>query len=180
MDTKSYQKFCPVCHLSNDANAVICQHCKSPMNSEVSGAPTTRRVDMASELTDELIENISSNNPAPEEGLAFFLLNNGRTIDVCKYPEIVLGRVEDQSHEHTIDLTEFDAFTLGVSRRHALIRVSDGKYTIMDINSSNGTWLNGNRLLPNKQHDLPTKSVIQLGRLKLVVIYSRPPGPIQE
>lgn len=176
MDTKSYQKFCPVCHLSNDANAEICVHCKSPMGLEVSGAPTTRRVDMDSELAEELIENISSSNPAPNEGLALFLLNNGRPIDVSTFPEIVLGRAGDLSHEHTIDLTEFDAFTLGVSRRHALIRVSDGKYTLTDINSSNGTWLNGNRLLPNKPHDLPSKSVIQLGRLKLVVIYSSPPA----
>jgi pSer/pThr/pTyr-binding forkhead associated (FHA) protein len=45
---------------------------------------------------------------------------------------------------------------------------------LVDLNSANGTWLNGERLAPTKKYDLPSGAVIQLGRLKLLVIYSHP------
>jgi pSer/pThr/pTyr-binding forkhead associated (FHA) protein len=63
---------------------------------------------------------------------------------------------------------------MGVSRSHAMIKAVEDKYVLTDLHSANGTWLNGERLLPDKPHDLPSGAVIQLGRLKLVVIYSHP------
>jgi len=176
MDNNTFRKFCPVCHLDNDADATVCQYCQSPLTPGVSGAPTTRRVDMSSELADELIDQIMKKHPPAPEGLSLFLLNNGQPVDLCLAPEFTLGRADDAMTDPMVDLTKLEAFSMGVSRRHAIIKAVDDKYELIDINSSNGTWLNGNRLMPNKPHDLPSGSVIQLGRLKLVVIYQHPPA----
>ncbi len=56
-----------------------------------------------------------------------------------------------------------------------MIRADGEKYILTDLNSSNGTWLNGHRLVPAKSYDLPSGAVIQLGRIKLVVSYILPP-----
>ncbi len=90
--------------------------------------------------------------------------------------EFVLGRKADGVSEALVDLTNPDGFAMGVSRRHAMIRSGENGYVIIDLNSSNGTWFNGKILLPTQQYDLPSGGLIQLGRLKLVVIYNSPPG----
>ena len=91
-------------------------------------------------------------------------------------PEFVLGRAGELTAESIIDLTSFEAFAEGVSRRHAMIKALEDKYVLIDLNSSNGTWLNGERLVPTRPYDLPSGGTIQLGRMKLVVFYSHPPG----
>jgi len=181
MDTGKLRKFCPVCKLDNDVNATICEHCRTPftsgnINTTDPEAPTTRKVDKTFELTQELKEQITRVYPPPTEGVLLFLLNVGEPIGLVVEKEFVLGRGEVLGTEYLFNLAEFQAYSLGVSRRHALIRAVEDKYVLTDLNSSNGTWLNGERLLPNKPHDLPRDSVVQLGRLQLVVVYSSPPG----
>jgi hypothetical protein len=176
LDTQSFQKFCPVCKLANDANATICQHCGAPLNTKSKDAQTTRRVSDSFELTDEMHEQVTSGYTPPPVGLSLFLLNNGNPIAFRMEQEFVLGRGEDSKSEPRVDLTDYEGFETGVSRRHAVIKVFEDKYILIDLNSSNGTWLNGDRLLPDKPHDLPSGGVIQLGRLKLVVVYSHPPS----
>lgn len=40
-------------------------------------------------------------------------------------------------------------FSEEISREHAVIKWEEGQYTITDLNSMNGTFLNGSRLQPN-------------------------------
>jgi FHA domain len=59
-----------------------------------------------------------------------------------------------------------------VSRKHALIRIADGKITIEDIGSLNGTYVNrGKRLQPGSPVDLKAGDEIIIGKtfLKLLV-----------
>jgi len=174
MNTQIFRKFCPVCKLHNDINATICQHCGAPLSEDITEAPTTRRVEDSFELTDELKEQITREHTPPSRGLSIFLLNNGEPIALSTEEQFVLGRAGDMALEAMVDLTDHDGFAMGVSRRHALIRAAGEKYVLTDLNSSNGTWLNGHRLVPNKPYDLPSGGVIQLGRMKLVVVYMKP------
>ncbi len=59
-----------------------------------------------------------------------------------------------------------------ISRKHALIRIADGKITIEDIGSLNGTYVNrGQRLQPGSPVDLKTGDEVIIGKtfLKLTV-----------
>jgi len=175
MNPHTIQKFCPICKLPNDIDATICQHCKAPFTkSDMEESPTTRRVEKSFELTEEIKEKITKAFPPPSTGLLLFLLNSGAPIGLCTEKEFVLGRGGALASKPLFDLSEFDAYTMGVSRSHAMIKAVEDKYVLTDLHSANGTWLNGERLLPDKPHDLPSGGVIQLGRLKLVVIYSHP------
>lgn len=51
-----------------------------------------------------------------------------------------------------------------VSRRHARIdRGSDGRFRIMDLGSTNGTYLGGDRLRPNVPHELIPGKIARIG-----------------
>ena len=175
MDTQTFRKLCAVCNLDNAADATICQHCSAPLIQYSTEAVTTRHVADPFELTDEIREQVVKAYIPPFKCLSLFLLTMGEPIALRTEEEFVLGRVVEITSEPIVDLTEFDGFAMGVSRRHALIRVDREKYMLTDLNSSNGTWLNGQRLVPTKSYELPTGAVIQLGHIKLVVSYINPP-----
>jgi hypothetical protein len=70
-----------------------------------------------------------------------------------------------------VDLDQDDA-EAKISRKHALLRIDDGKITIEDIGSLNGTFVNRQpRLQPGNPIDLKTGDEIIIGKtfLKLVV-----------
>jgi hypothetical protein len=166
MQTKSFQKFCPACKLSNDANALVCRHCGGPLLSDAPEVP--------SPAPPAIHGKPAAGYEAPPEGLAFFIPNKPGAIAVRTDEEFILGRVADETSEPILDLTDQDGFAFGVSRRHAMIRATGDRYVLIDLNSSNGTWIDGQLLVPTKPHHLPSGAVIQLGRLKLVVSYTRP------
>ena len=56
-----------------------------------------------------------------------------------------------------------------VSRMHARFALDrEGRMTIRDLNSTNGTWLNGERLLPNECRALQEGDHVRLGRMQFV------------
>lgn len=84
--------------------------------------------------------------------------------------EIILGRTDllasDPGH---FDLTRFGGHDRGVSRTHALLRFNDDNITLTDMNSSNGTFVNTNKLPPNVPHTLKDGDEITLGSLSMIV-----------
>ena len=82
---------------------------------------------------------------------------------------LIFGRI-DPGRESTvnIDLTHCEGRELGVSRLHAMIDLS-GIPTLTDMNSANGTFLNGERLIPFEVRRLFNGDVICLGMLVLYV-----------
>jgi pSer/pThr/pTyr-binding forkhead associated (FHA) protein len=77
-------------------------------------------------------------------------------ITTQKEKTFILGRAssEIKTNETLVDLTEFGALDLGISRVHAMIKQSKGKYQIIDMESSNGTWLENQRLVPKQPYPL--------------------------
>ena len=81
-------------------------------------------------------------------------------------PTVRLGR--DASNTLQLHDTE-------VSRHHAEIRRAENDYTISDLNSRNGTFVNGQRI---RQHKLPSGDQIQLGGT--LMLYTGPAEETQE
>jgi pSer/pThr/pTyr-binding forkhead associated (FHA) protein len=163
MNTRAFEKFCPVCHLGIDANSIVCRHCGTTLDLTPPGK-TGNLKDFAAGLV------------GPAIGLAIYSIGSSIPIAVAKDKEFVLGREAGEGPEKIIDLSSRDGFAMGVSRRHAMIRAVENGYVLIDLNSSNGTWLNGQILMPAVVNELPSGSNIQLGYLKLVVIYQSPSG----
>lgn len=175
METKVFQKFCPACKLSNDANAHVCEYCGAPLKIDILDTQG-KRAGASVEASEPIREKSPGEYKSPPKGLAFFILNKTEPFALRTEEEFVIGRAEGGTSEALLDLTDQDGFAFGVSRRHAMIRSGGDKYVLIDLNSSNGTWLNGQLLIPTQPYDLPSGSVIQLGRLKLVTSYNSPPS----
>lgn len=78
----------------------------------------------------------------------------------------IIGRSDVTSpNKPDLDLTPFGAIEKGVSRIHAAISRSDDILTLVDMGSSNGTHLNGQRLIPDQPRILRDGDEIRLGKL---------------
>ena len=85
-------------------------------------------------------------------------------------PVIRLGRSED------CDVRLDDQQDLTVSSHHAEIVVEDGAYVVIDTGSTNGTWVNDQRLL--EPHELKVFDRIRAGLVLFVFDKEfAPPGP---
>ncbi|MCL4561125.1 MAG: FHA domain-containing protein [Chloroflexi bacterium] len=88
--------------------------------------------------------------------------------------EYTLGRVaEGQPILPDIDLSPYDAFSYGVSRLHAALKVNKDQVAIMDLGSSNGTSVNGKKIPSSADYPLNHGDVVNLGRLKLQILIRR-------
>ena len=79
------------------------------------------------------------------------------TIQVKLSASMLLGRDDPEHDFHPeIDLTPFDGLNAGVSRKHAIILAQEGRVSIKDLNSTNGTKLNGFQLVPGMEYKVET------------------------
>jgi pSer/pThr/pTyr-binding forkhead associated (FHA) protein len=79
---------------------------------------------------------------------------------------IQVGRADPESgFSPELDLTPYDGFEHGVSRRHAAIQWVEGSYVILDQHSVNGTWLDGIRLMAGYAYQIPPGAEIRFGEL---------------
>jgi pSer/pThr/pTyr-binding forkhead associated (FHA) protein len=56
------------------------------------------------------------------------------------------------------------------SRQHAVIAYENGRMTIEDLNSSNGTFVNRAKIYPAQPQPLKVNDVIQIGTVQLKLI----------
>jgi pSer/pThr/pTyr-binding forkhead associated (FHA) protein len=74
-----------------------------------------------------------------------------------------------------VDLTPFAGYRMGVSRRHAAIRFGDEQMlNLWDLGSSNGTYLNGERLSAHRPYPLHDGDELRLGQMMIRVHFQSP------
>lgn len=96
------------------------------------------------------------------------VLETGATIPLPPAPDIVLGRSTSSVSPPDVDLEPYGASMAGISRRHArLLRRPDGWF-LEDLQSTNGTFLNENRLPPGQPVRLSHGDLVRLGQLTMV------------
>ena len=165
----SQGRFCPVCKRKNEEDVVQCAYCGAEMEPAGSSPPTTEKIAGAT-IAFPKSPKIKTDLLIPDGGIAVFLLDTSNPIAVYAIDEFVLGRASEGSLEEIVDLTPYGAFSSGVSRRHAMVRRKKTGYEIIDLDSTNGTWVNEKRLTPTKAYGLQNGATIRLGQLRLQVL----------
>jgi hypothetical protein len=119
------------------------------------------------EASDVLAHHFMGNAVSHEQGkLVIDIVGVQNSIVVSVDNSIILGRGgEANANEVTFDLSIYDASEMGVSRRHARLHRTTSIIYITDLKSRNGTFLNGERLLPHQARILRDDDEVQLGRL---------------
>jgi pSer/pThr/pTyr-binding forkhead associated (FHA) protein len=169
------EKFCPNCQKKNDTSAAFCKYCGVPLEFSQDNPTTTSRIEPDSSAQPSPAENVVIGSlELPDEGVAVYLKDYAKPIAVRTNQEFIIGRkLTPIDMEAFVDLVPFGAYENGVSQRHAMIRQASHGWEIIDLGSTNGTWLDNKRLLPNKPYSLHGFAQIHLGRMCLYIYIPR-------
>lgn len=92
----------------------------------------------------------------------------GAVVVLPSTDQAVLGRADAVSNFYPdIDLSAYGALEQGVGRRHARLFVEQGQLMVEDLDSTNGTLVNTNRLTPRQPTPLKPGDELRLGNLVL-------------
>ena len=89
--------------------------------------------------------------------------------------DLVVGRADNVTdYIPEIDLTPHGAYRLGLSRRHAIILREGDRLMVKDLNSRNGTFVNGVIVASGGTQTLRDGDELRFGNLAMRVIFDRP------
>ncbi len=107
--------------------------------------------------------------------LVLSIADSDQRITVPITERLVIGR-GGGTRNPDIDLAPFNATKRGVSRTHAAFVHTHEMLFIEDLNSTNGTRINGYQIAPGQPCRLRNGDEIELGKLRLGVSIIRTPG----
>ena len=163
---------CPICHHKNEPDATECANCATPLNDDKWQGRSTLQVSDRLTVAPQKIDRCADYAPnLPKGALIVFVMDEPQPIVIQDAQIITVGRRAEGSAAPFVDLAAFGAAVLGVSRQHIQIRHADGVWTVEDLESTNGTWLNRVRLAPHKTYELQENDNIWLGHLKLSLCF---------
>lgn len=165
-------KICSICNTENAHTAFVCSNCGATLEeNQTTKVAITENIGGQAYAPVENVESFIDVALIPEEGVGIYVAGAVKPYYLHVYKELIIGRPTDAALESILDLTDLDAAAMGVSRRHVMIRRTDSGFEVVDLSSRNGTWLNAERLTPNRSYPFASGSQIRLGRLQLFVIY---------
>lgn len=170
---------CPNCNNDELVGALFCSECGNQL-AFTDGVPTTTFKSSSIQLADthqEILEQ-SAVPPTPvmpgKAGTSLNIMSSGDILSLKDPSEVTLGRVnEGQPIIPDIDLAPYKAFESGVSRMHATIQLKDKQMMVIDLESANGTRINGQKISPKIPYPVKHGDILTLGRLKIQVLQSK-------
>ena len=170
---------CPNCQFQELPGALFCSECGAQLVK--AEAMTTQNL---TQVQDDLVSTnfvktiIENEKPVAAPTLAgenavvsLYLIDADKTIQLSGRSEYSIGRVaEGQPILPDVDTSQYDAYAQGVSRLHASLKVTPQRITIMDLGSSNGTRVNGQKIVPHVDFPITHGDVVALGKLKIQII----------
>ncbi len=95
-----------------------------------------------------------------------------KPIRLCLAHPVALGRASKERLLSTdVDLTGYGAIDKGVSRQHAIMELGEQSVILYDLGSTNGTYVNGERLRPYHRHSVCDGDEVRLGSLVMHIFY---------
>lgn len=98
--------------------------------------------------------------------LQLTIINSGRQLSFGTTKPLLIGRQDTARGVFPdVDLSNDGGYDAGVSRRHARIWHQSDGYVVEDLQSANGTFVNGKRIAPNLPTTVATGDEISFGTL---------------
>lgn len=168
------RRFCVQCKHENLGSFQYCIRCGGAME-EKEIAPETQPL-TATDYPERETEPSPDAVTIPSRKVLLLQFEGqfqSRLVDLPLGKTILLGRSASRDftflYDELIDLTEYGGLVGGVSRQHALIaRLLEGLF-IVDLDSKNGTFVDGGKLKRFESYELHGNEAIHLGYLKITL-----------
>lgn len=183
---------CQVCGTENIESSQYCDECGTALNKVQNESTNIESQSFKTQIIDKPVfqtanvtsigippignepkkedqNNIDKQNSQRRQGVhAILIIERGDSVGTefnLTTDESYIGRWDaDNGIFPDVDLDAYDT-EAKVSRRHARIITSEGKYSIEDLGSTNGTYINrGRRLIPGNAHILNDGDEIIVGK----------------
>jgi hypothetical protein len=156
---------CSVCGNEIPPATRKCDECGSPVSS---GHTTISHPEPAISDPSRVARPVK---PRPGT-LALYIMGEEQPLLIRDQGVVNLGRFTAEDRKALdVDLTPYQAHVRGVSRHHAQITSTHDGYSLMDLNSSNGTWINEQPLTSDEEYLLSNGDMIRLGQLVMFIYY---------
>lgn len=164
-NTVAAREGCPRCQSPVVEGARACPNCGLLYIDTAKTTLLTREDDTA-----QARSRIAGGGLLAEQHPIIFEIEDSR-LELPVRDQIVIGRASDTMTDDPVDvaLNEFGASKKGVSRRHAVIRRRGPIAFISDLDSTNGTYLNGRRVLKTEERILRDGDEIHFSHLLVKV-----------
>jgi len=173
---------CPNCHHDELPGSLFCSECGAQL--VVSETPTTQHIQRSPSdilAVKPPVSSPTSSQPAApsaavsqDVAVSLHMVDNGQIIQLVDQTEFTIGRTaEGQPILPDIDLSTFEAYAQGVSRLHAALKIHNQRVVITDLGSSNGTRVNGQKIVPHVDYPLNHGDMIALGKFAIQVLIKK-------
>lgn len=161
---------CPKCRHQEPEGALFCSDCGNPL-SNGQGLQTQHMPEEPAAPQAQPGKPKTAPFPEGSAKVTLHLLKANKQLPLDGQDEFTIGRVSSgQSIVPDIDLGPYNAYQEGVSRIHALFKVSPDQIGLIDLNSINGTFVNDARIQANSFTQLKNGDVVTLGKLKIQIL----------
>lgn len=157
---------CQACNFQNAPGSVCCSHCGVALTETTVLVPE-KPLDMTRTNYLGLMTKLYN------DALVLLISAQDQMVVLKGQQPVTLGRYQENEPPPTIDMTVYGGHHLGVSRRHVTITPHAEGYTLEDLGSANGTFVNERRLTPNQPYTLRNGDLVRVGQL-LMFIYFTP------
>jgi FHA domain len=154
-------RLCPHCGKKNPPTEIYCYGCGHILTSKFQA---TKNIEAKARWGTAYF--------APSSRLFLTIRGHPKAVEVILARPVTVGRSSpDSSLQPDIDLAPYKAEELGVSRLHAEIRRQDDTLVLVDLQSSNHSYVNGQCLHPHEVRALRPGDEIRLGKLVMKVSF---------
>jgi hypothetical protein len=139
---------CKECQMENIEGALFCEECGSKLEGNVA------HLEASGEVSSQLV----------------LASADGNRLEIPAKDEIIIGREDPISDIFPdLDLTDLGGMDKGVSRKHAVIHRAGKDYTVEDMGSTNGTYINKKKIMPHAPQAIKPGDELRFGKLSLSV-----------
>jgi hypothetical protein len=154
---------CPACGAEIEPGDVFCSACGFSLQAPPAPAATPTPAAAAPVAAPAAA-------PAPIAGPRLVITASGAEIPLPAKEEIIVGREDPVSGIYPdVDLTPHGGESGGVSRRHARMLFEGGDYYVEDLDSTNFTFVNKQKLTPKTRQIVRQGDEIRFGRVAAVL-----------
>ncbi len=130
---------CPNCNRNNRDGALLCDYCGHSLSDAAFEVLRTRVVQ--GNRDSDALQWHGNSSFTQDTQIILYVRGEKSPLVLPQKQRLVLGRL-NAGHIPDVDLSPFGAFEKGVSTRHAALERGSDQLMIIDLRSTNGTYLN--------------------------------------